>query len=352
MAARPGSALAESDIQLASSSGAVRDARATLSQRREPDAVRILSGVFEGQDHRHPDRTGHRERGTRASATTRPCAIVFARATRTTRISRNTACAIIAAAGALPRSVDRHARRGRRDPHASICAAARAGSRFRRYLAQLGPLVLVPVAIDQSHYDNPFFCPDPTRVTELETFMDAPTQIRRLRRCAPSRWLRAACRRTRRARLRQARRGHRARDDGDQRREGRRNRVLASRVSRSVAAEHRDPLTPTGFTSNNAGGVLGGISTGQGRRRQHRPQADVEPAPAGRQHRSRGPPGRGGHYRTSRSLRRPARDPDRRGHARAGVDGPLPAPAGAEWRRSAARPRSSPAGCDSCGIFM
>jgi len=27
--------------------------------------------------------------------------------------------------------------------------------------------------------------------------------------------------------------------------------------------EHRDPLTPTGFASNHAGGVLGGISTGQ-----------------------------------------------------------------------------------------
>src|SRR4030095_6527757 len=27
--------------------------------------------------------------------------------------------------------------------------------------------------------------------------------------------------------------------------------------------EHRDPLTPDGFTTNNAGGVLGGISTGQ-----------------------------------------------------------------------------------------
>ena len=28
-------------------------------------------------------------------------------------------------------------------------------------------------------------------------------------------------------------------------------------------SEHRDPITPEGFTSNNAGGVLGGISTGQ-----------------------------------------------------------------------------------------
>lgn len=28
-------------------------------------------------------------------------------------------------------------------------------------------------------------------------------------------------------------------------------------------SEHRDPLTPQGFLSNNAGGVLGGISSGQ-----------------------------------------------------------------------------------------
>jgi chorismate synthase len=28
-------------------------------------------------------------------------------------------------------------------------------------------------------------------------------------------------------------------------------------------SEHRDELTPTGFKSNNAGGVLGGISSGQ-----------------------------------------------------------------------------------------
>ncbi len=28
-------------------------------------------------------------------------------------------------------------------------------------------------------------------------------------------------------------------------------------------SEHRDPLTPEGFLSNHAGGILGGISTGQ-----------------------------------------------------------------------------------------
>ena len=36
-----------------------------------------------------------------------------------------------------------------------------------------------------------------------------------------------------------------------------------SRPSRRSGSEHRDELTPTGFMSNNAGGMLGGISSGQ-----------------------------------------------------------------------------------------
>jgi chorismate synthase len=31
----------------------------------------------------------------------------------------------------------------------------------------------------------------------------------------------------------------------------------------ALGSEHRDELTPQGFTSNNAGGILGGISSGQ-----------------------------------------------------------------------------------------
>ncbi len=38
------------------------------------------------------------------------------------------------------------------------------------YLAQMGPLVLEPVD-PGSAYDNPFFCPDPSRVKELEEFI-------------------------------------------------------------------------------------------------------------------------------------------------------------------------------------
>ena len=34
-------------------------------------------------------------------------------------------------------------------------------------------------------------------------------------------------------------------------------------VSRQRGTEHRDEMTPNGFTSNHAGGILGGISSGQ-----------------------------------------------------------------------------------------
>ena len=48
--------------------------------------------------------------------------------------------------------------------------------------------------------------------------------------------------------------------------------------------EHSDEMTPQGFVSNNAGGILGGISTGQDIVRIDRGQADVvDPArPHGR----------------------------------------------------------------------
>ncbi|MCG6305330.1 chorismate synthase, partial [Vibrio vulnificus] len=34
-------------------------------------------------------------------------------------------------------------------------------------------------------------------------------------------------------------------------------------VVKQKGSQHRDPLTPEGFASNHAGGILGGISTGQ-----------------------------------------------------------------------------------------
>src|SRR5690606_5707374 len=51
----------------------------------------------------------------------------------------------------------------------------RAGIRIRGYLAALGSIELEPVNLDGVD-DNPFFCPDPARIEELEAFM---IQLRR-----------------------------------------------------------------------------------------------------------------------------------------------------------------------------
>jgi len=138
---------------------------------------------------------------------------------------------------------------------------ARLGVRIYGYLSQVGPLTLE--AVDPAFaYQNPFFCPDPKRVPELEQLI----------------W--------------------QTREAGDS--IGARVTVVASGVPpglgepvfdrldadiahalmginavkavelgagvRSAAqrgSEHRDELTPGGFLSNHAGGILGGISSGQ-----------------------------------------------------------------------------------------
>ena len=129
------------------------------------------------------------------------------------------------------------------------------------YLAQIGPLKLEVKSLD-AVYDNPFFSPDPTRLEELENYM---INLRR---------------------------------DGDS--VGARVNVIATgmpvglgepvfdRLDADIAhammsinavkgveigagfasveqrgSEHRDEMSPQGFLSNNAGGILGGISSGQ-----------------------------------------------------------------------------------------
>ncbi len=97
-------------------------------------------------------------------------------------------------------------------------------------------------------------------------------------------------------------------------------------------SEHGDELTPEGFASNHAGGVLGGISTGQpivvsiavkptSSIRVPRRSIDSRRADHGRDPR---PP---------RSLRRHPCHADRRGDAGAGVDGPRVARSRTERRR-------------------
>lgn len=253
----PGLALSEEDLQNDLERRRPGKSRHT-TQRREPDQVEILSGIFEGkttgapigliiynQDARSKDyseimdkfRPGHADYtylkkyglrdyrgGGRSSA-------------------RETAMRV--AAGGIARKY----------------LNENYGIKIQAYLAQLGDLV-----IEHKDWavveDNPFFCPDESKVAELETYMDN------------------------------------LRKQGDS--VGARVNVVATgmpvglgepifdRLDSDIAhammsinavkgieigagfdcvsqkgSEHRDEITPQGFITNHAGGTLGGISSGQ-----------------------------------------------------------------------------------------
>ncbi len=253
----PGLSLSEADIQRDLDRRKPGTSR-HVTQRRESDTVEILSGVFEGrttgtpiallirnEDQRSKDyseiartfRPGHADYtywqkygirdyrgGGRSSA-------------------RETAARV--AAGAI-------AKKWLKEKYGTV---------IRGYLAQLGPL-----AIDFKTWDsvetNPFFSPDPERVPELERYMDA------LRKSGDS----VGARINVVAENVPVGLGEPVYDrlDADI------AHALMSinavkgveigdgfRVVEQRGSEHRDELTPAGFLSNHAGGILGGISTGQ-----------------------------------------------------------------------------------------
>ena len=137
----------------------------------------------------------------------------------------------------------------------------RLGVSISGYLSQIGSLTIDPVD-PQAAYDNPFFCPDPTRVSELEALMwkirgegdSVGAKVTVLARGIPPGLGEPVFDRLD-ADLAHAMMGI--------------NAVKAVEIGAGVASaaqrgsEHRDELTPTGFLSNNAGGILGGISSGQ-----------------------------------------------------------------------------------------
>jgi chorismate synthase len=229
------------------------------SQRREKEDVQILSGVFEGRttgtpiallventdarskdyenikrqfrpghaDYTYWKKYGHRDYrgGGRSSA-------------------RETAMRV--AAGAVARK----------------WLKADLSVEIQGWLAQLGPIRTDRV-IDWDAIDgNPFFCPDPERVPELESYMDS------LRKSGDS----VGARVNVVARNVPAGLGAPI--------YGKLDAELASAMMSINAAkaveigagfdsvsqkgtEHRDEMTADGFLSNNAGGILGGISSGQ-----------------------------------------------------------------------------------------
>ncbi|HZF15805.1 MAG TPA: chorismate synthase [Steroidobacteraceae bacterium] len=253
----PGLALAESDLQPDVDRRRPGTSQFT-SQRREPDQVRILSGVFEGVTTGTPigllvDNVDQRARDyEKIKDRFRPGHADYTYQQKYGRrdyrgggrsSARETVMRV--AAGAIARKYLRER-----------CAIEISG-----YLSQIGSLVLDPVD-PRSAYDNPFFCPDPARVPELEQL------IWKLREEGDSIGARVTVMATGLppglgepvfdrldADVAHALMGINAVKGVEI---GAGFRAVAQRGS-----EHRDLITPAGFLSNNAGGTLGGISSGQ-----------------------------------------------------------------------------------------
>ena len=139
--------------------------------------------------------------------------------------------------------------------------ADRFGIRIRGYLAQLGPVVAETVDWDQVER-NAFFCPDASKVAEMESYMDE------LRKRGDS----IGARVTVVAEGVPPGLGEPIFDrlDADIA-----HALMSINAVKGVeigagfdcvtqkGSEHRDEMTPEGFVGNDAGGVLGGISSGQ-----------------------------------------------------------------------------------------
>ena len=135
------------------------------------------------------------------------------------------------------------------------------GTLIRGYMSQLGPLEIPFVTWDEVG-NNPFFAPNAKIVAELETFMD------KLRKSGDS----VGAKITTVATGVPVGLGEPVYDKLDADIAWNMmsiNAVKGVEIGAGFTAvsqrgtEHSDEMTPQGFVSNNAGGVLGGISTGQ-----------------------------------------------------------------------------------------
>jgi chorismate synthase len=253
----PGMPLSEADIQIDLDRRRPGQSRHT-TQRKEPDQVQILSGVFEGvttgtpigllienQDQRSRDygdikdkfRPGHADYTYQQKYGIRD----YRGGGRSS--ARETAMRV--AAGAIARKY----------LHDHL------GVEIRGYLAQLGPIELEAVDLDAVN-QNPFFCADPSRIAELEAFMDG------LRKEGDSIGAKISVRASNIPpglgepvfdKL-EAAIAHGLMSI---------NAVKGVELGAGFGAvtqrgsEHRDEIDADGFSKNDAGGTLGGISSGQ-----------------------------------------------------------------------------------------
>jgi chorismate synthase len=253
----PGLSLNEADLQVDVDRRRPGTSKFT-SQRHESDIVQILSGVFEGrttgtpialtvenEDQRSRDYEKIKDRFRPGHADYTYTQKYGFRDYRGGGRSSARETVVRVAAGAIARKY----------------LAEKYQVRIHGYLAQLGPLRLDPVE-PQTAYDNPFFCPDPGRVKELEDYIwhlresgdSIGARVTVIAKGVPPGWGEPVFERLD-ADLASAMMGI--------------NAVKGVEIGAGFQAveqrgsEHRDEMTPTGFKSNHAGGVLGGISSGQ-----------------------------------------------------------------------------------------
>lgn len=228
------------------------------SQRHEADAIEILSGVFEGHTTGTP--IGLLIRNTDARSRD------YADIARSFRPGHADYTYWQKYGIRDPRGGGRSsARETTMRVAAGVVAkkwlAARLGVRVRGYMAQMG--TLVPRAFDWDVVEqNPFFWPDAAMLPELEEYLDG---IRRERDSIGARVTVVADAvpvglgepvygklDAELASALMSINAVRGVEIGD---------GFASVSQRGTG--HRDEMTPAGFLSNHAGGILGGISTGQ-----------------------------------------------------------------------------------------
>lgn len=253
----PGLPLSEADIQRDLDRRKPGQSRHT-TQRREDDRVRIMSGVFEGRttgtpiglvientDQKSKDYSAIEDRFRPGHADYTYVQKYGVRDHRGGgRASARETCMRVAA-GAIAKQY----------------LATRCGVSVRGYLAQLGPLVLDCVSLDLTG-TNPFFCADPSRVPELEAYMDAlrkegdsiGARIDIVASGLAPGWGEPVFDRLDAdiAKALMSINAVKAVAIGD-----------GFDVVRQKGSMHRDAMHPQGFASNHAGGILGGISTGQ-----------------------------------------------------------------------------------------
>ena len=253
----PGLALSEEDLQRDLDRRKPGQSRYT-TQRQEADQVRILSGVFEGRTTGTPiglliENTDQRSRDYGdIKDVFRPAHADYTylrkygvRDYRGGGRSSARETAMRVAAGGIAKKY----------------LLERYGVQVRGYLSQLGPIKIERVDWEEIP-NNPFFCPDADKVPELEDFMQKlgkdgdsiGAQITVTASGVPAGW------------------GEPVFDRLDAAIAG---ALMGINAVKGVAlgdgfasveqrgTEHRDEMTPQGFLSNHAGGVVGGISSGQ-----------------------------------------------------------------------------------------